>query len=423
MKKNFKFILRLSAISTVIPGITVACNNSKSTQKSNVNTADELKQKIESLSKNDQIKLISSLNLSVDEKADLIAKLNSGAGIVASLVWYMNSAEQRLASLQAYALATQAYDNLKTQNIDGFDYTKVNSDTGLVTNPDAGKAIPVVFMDIDETVFVNEYTETAVVLENDGRFIEDKKDAVDAKGNRRAVAGAINFINHVFENGGIVLFNSGIRQLEASVAGIKKNLIKAGVKPEYVHDWMFWCSGVEPISSVEGDTITYDKTPWRTAIEKFKNGTANSKATSKNQRMNAVSDNTTGWNFSEAQTGAGGAVVTKVVMKIGDDFNDFFDDAYKPEKKNSVNVEWSKKPEVENLFTDFKGTAKGVKVTREGKNDAILTGLDWNQVYVQVPGNAMYGGWTREYGYGAFTKLWAALKDIIANSQDNVESA
>lgn len=421
MSKKFKLLTGLLPV-TLSPIIVASCtnNSTEDQKKESVNLTDDQKKElilkqINELKKEDQLSLVKKLNLTADEKAEIIASLNSGAGLASAIVWYMKSTESRMASLQAYTLAKTAFDNLKKRaDVDNFDYTKVNKETGVVSNPDSGKAIPVVFMDIDETVFINEYSEVTLVTDKNGRFSETDKEAVDAKGQRRAIPGAIDFIKHVFDNGGIVLFNSGIRQLEASVNGIKKNLIAAGLPEKYVHDWMFWTAGVKPLK----DDNTFDTTPWRTAINGYKNGENLKRVTSKNQRMNAVSDNQeTGWDFSEAQTGAGNKIIAKVIMRIGDDFNDFYDDAYKSYKSNEKSTEFSKKEEVNALFTNPNG-AQGIKVALNGK-DYSIEKLNWYQFNVQVPGNSMYGGWSAEFSHGAFSDLWDALKEIKKESNDN----
>ncbi|WP_029906385.1 HAD family acid phosphatase [Mycoplasmopsis opalescens] len=431
MSKKLRFLITGLAPVTMIPALAISCKNDKQQQEQTPTqeqkiTLETLEAEVKKLSTEQKVKLIQSLNLTNEEKGKLIQAVNKGAGITSAIVWYMTSAEQRLAATQAYTLATVAFDNLKTKwaSQDNIDYGKVDKDSGKVSNPDSDKAVPVVFMDIDETVLVNEYSESNLVLNDNGKFVEEHKDAVDAKGNRRAVPGAIEFINHVFENGGIVMFNSGIRQLEASVKGIKANLIKLGVKQQYVQDWMFWCSGVDPVDK-EGKSP--DKTPWKTAIEKF-NDPANQnklkelgKVTSKNQRMNAVSENTEGWNFGASQEGSGDKVVTKVIMRVGDDFNDFYDDAYKHLKSNKANNDWLDQNEkAKKLFTDINGSM-GIIVK---KKDKVVTVTDatWHQFNVQVPGNAMYGGWTREHSYGAFDKLWEALQKIQKESKDATEA-
>nr|WP_272873013.1 HAD family acid phosphatase [Mycoplasma phocoeninasale] len=116
------------------------------------------------------------------------------------------------------------------------DYAALKQADGKVSNPADRKFVPVVFMDIDETVFINEYTQAWTITDNNGQFSETKKDSIDAIGNRKPIPGAIEFIKHVFEAGGIVMFNSGIRQLRPSIDGIKKNLIAAGLDAKYVHD-------------------------------------------------------------------------------------------------------------------------------------------------------------------------------------------
>ncbi|AIA29222.1 lipoprotein, acid phosphatase [Mycoplasmopsis californica] len=403
MNKNLKLILSTSTFFA-LPVFAISCQKES---KNNPKSLSELSKIINNLSNDEKVQLVSRLKISTDDKAKLIQQFNQGAGIASSIIWYMKSAEQRTASLQAYTLATQAFDNLKKKNTEGFDYSKVNKETGVVSNPESTKAIPVVFMDLDETVFINEYAEAYGVVKNNGVFSSSEKEKTDAEGKRKAVPGAIKFIQHVFDNGGIVLFNSNIDQKQHVIEGIKKNLEGAGLPKKYIHDWMFWCRGVVP-TDAEGKFS--DKTPWLTAFEAYKQNKKTQKV-SKNKRMNAVTDNIDGWDFSKSQQGAGNKVVGKVIMKIGDDYSDFFDDAYKPLENNSKTVEFSKKPEIETLFTNING-ADGVKVTGEGER-AKIEKLNWAQFNVQIPGNGMYGSWSKEYNNAQYMELWEALKEII----------
>lgn len=408
---NKELRLFLSAMPVIaLPVVAASCNTTN-----NKNDFSSLKEKIEKLSVEQKRELIDNLNLTKEEKSELIDKLNSGAGIAAAIVWYVTSAEQRAAAMQAYTLAKIAFDNIKKkeEKLRELDYTK--SKDGVVKNTEGDKAVPVVFMDIDETVFVNEYTESWMVYENNGVFSEEFKGEVDAKGNRKPVPGAIEFINHVFKNGGIVMFNSGIPQVKAPIEGIKKNLIKHGVKEEYVHDWMFWCSGVDTTAK---DGKYQDKSPWKTALE---NPNINKRVTSKNQRMNDVSDNEDGWNFKASDEKSGDKIRTKVIMKIGDDFNDFYDDAYKHLKPGD-NIKFIKDNNLDRLFTDIEfKNGKGVKVTvKDGQTK--VEELNWHQFNIQVPGNAMYGGWARPYKHGKFDEIWKALEKVFKNSQDNIQA-
>ncbi|TQC51313.1 hypothetical protein E1I18_03285 [Mycoplasmopsis mucosicanis] len=418
--KKLRYLLGAFAPLSLAPIATVACNQ----PVENKLTLEKLTQEVNKLTTDEKIQLVNSLTLSDDEKAKLINDINSGVGITASIIWYMTSAEQKVAALQAYTLATVAFDNLKKRgDTDKIDYSKVDKTTGAVKKAENGKAIPVVFMDIDETVFKNELSESDLVIKHKGKFLEDEKNKIDAVGNRNPVPGAIEFINHVFENGGIVLFNSGIPQLEDSIKGIMKNLIAKGVKKEYVHEWMFWCSGVQPVLK-DGK---FDKTPWKTAINEFKKYKSSDKAyntlkksTTKNQRMNAVSDNKDGWNFKASDANSDDGVVTKVIMRIGDDFGDFYDDAYKSKRNNTYSNEWLEKTEgAKDLFTKVEG-AQGIKVTKAAKSgeEAKVEKVAWHQFNVQVPGNAMYGSWASQYGHGSFKKLWDALVALNKDSKD-----
>ncbi|MGV2393176.1 UNVERIFIED_CONTAM: hypothetical protein O8I53_09555 [Campylobacter lari] len=133
---------------------------------------------------------------------------------------------------QSYVLAQAAFDNLKKTNTEKFDFSKNFNTEQKVVDAESGKSYPVVFMDIDETILANDYTEAEAILS--GGFEEAKKVAFDIKGIRREVPGAINFINYVHEHGGIVMFNSNMPQGKEIVEKTIQNLKTLGVK--FVND-------------------------------------------------------------------------------------------------------------------------------------------------------------------------------------------
>ncbi|MGP1451337.1 MAG: HAD family acid phosphatase [Metamycoplasmataceae bacterium] len=406
MKLNKRILFGGLALASVAPMISLsaACvNENKVEGKKEFTYQDFLtffQKKFPTLTDAQKQEFVDSLDtkniLTQQQKVEIIQKLNKNAGKIGSVVWFVKSAEAKVAQLQSYALAKAAFDNLIKNAENKFDLTKVNHTTGSVTNPENGKFIPAVFMDIDETVFANDYSEAKSM--RDG-FKPSDKEQYDIKGIRKAIPGAIDFINYVFEKGGQVFFNSNMNQKKEVIEGLKKNLERAGVKKQYIKDWMFWLKQVNPI---KGEN-SYDDAPWMQM-----NGRQN---ISKNTRMNAMSDNTEGWNFKKSDANSGDKVKLRVTMKIGDDFNDFYDDAYKylPMEERNKYIDTIKE-----LLTKVEGT-KGKRYDNKTKT---FTELEWQQFLVQTPSNAMYGGWEKQLNYGEYKTLWEQIEKIINDPKD-----
>ncbi|EFF41578.1 HAD family acid phosphatase [Mycoplasmopsis alligatoris] len=451
-----KFHKKLWLAGAILPAISalsvaaISCNTTKNVESADFDKladTDKVKfvnEKIEKLSKVQKAQLIDSLDiksvLSADEKAVLIDKLNKDAAQIGSVVWYIKSAESRIGREQDYAFAKVKFDNLiKDEKMKSMlDLAKVDSTTGKVSNPDNGKFIPVVFMDIDETVLSNDFTEANAMTV--GGFNPADKEKYDLKGIRKATPGAIAFINHVFEKGGVVMYNSDMSQSTAVRDAVKLNLEKAGIKKEYLKNWQFWMRGATPyvpkeatifdkyktMKSEEATKVTKDELKAVAKIEVTDKFEAKpwiswpntliaegiGKQFLKNMRMNAVSDNTVGWNFSDEKDGD--AVKLRVMMKIGDNFNDFFDEASKGKSNDErVALFESSEAKMKDLFLSPTG-AKGRKYTK-----GVWSDLEWNQSYVLISGNSEYGGWLEPFGFkNTYKNLWDEVKRIIADPKD-----
>ncbi|ADE19805.1 HAD family acid phosphatase [Mycoplasma crocodyli] len=446
MKLNKKLFLLGAMIPAVsaLSVVAVSCNNG--TDKKDATPAEVIEM-VKKLTNEDKNKLIHALDvkgiLTQDEAANLINTLNKDAAQIGSIVWYIKSAESRIGREQDYALAKIKFDNLIKDATSKWDLGKVEKTTGLVKNPDTDKFIPVVYMDIDETVLSNDFTESRAMTV--GGYKPADKENYDLKGVRKATPGAIAFINHVFDKGGVVMYNSDMNQPETVRKAVKENLIKAGVKKEYVQDWQFWMRGSVPykaadpekekkieewskmtpeqaakVTKEEISALTNDlkfgkefrKMPWigwPSSDMAYNIG----KLVFKNQRMNATSENTEGWDLGT--TGAD-KVKFRVAMKIGDNFNDFFDEASKKQSNDDrVALYESKDAAMKDLFLNPEGS-KGRKYDAETKK---WSDLEWKQSYQLITGNSEYGGWLDPYGYkNTYLELWKAIKEIIKDPKD-----
>ncbi|MCR8612868.1 MAG: hypothetical protein NC236_00075 [Mycoplasma sp.] len=308
---------------------------------------------------------------------------------VAGQAWVTDSAEFKAMGQTEFTAARLMFNQLKSQTM--FDDTKVDATTGVVSNPDQGKSIPVVFVDLDETILSNIAQENYGTISGNGYSPELFRNWSSA-GQAEKIQGAIDFINYVWEHGGVVMYNSDREMFDPSATvdnptgaareGTKKNLELLGVKPQYLQDWTFWMQGINP---------TADK-PWMTP--NVVNGEI--VHTNKETRMDTMNKKTTGYDLSGAKKpdgtaiASGNAVVLKTVMRMGDNIDDFNDLA----TRHTSNANRTK------VFNDhlkslFGSTESKGQIYTPGSNGAPGTWTDeaWNEGYVLIGGNTMYGGW------------------------------
>ncbi|QCZ36791.1 HAD family acid phosphatase [Mycoplasma nasistruthionis] len=437
MRKN-KWLLTLGGISAAVLPITAIAASCGTTQKASttgttVKTDAELtKEAFGKLNDTQKVQVLKELKLNTvltqDQIHELINDFNKDAGTFGSIVWYVKSVEALIAKEAAYKNAIVAFDKLKESNKETFDFSQNFNDAQKVDNVASGKSIPAIFMDIDETVLQNDLTESKAMLE--GGYTGDKKEEEDLKGRRFAVPGAVEFINHVQANGGLVFYNSDMNQSTAVRNAVKSNLKKLGIK--YVADFQFWMRGAMPYLATDEAAISdeatknkpdaelktlasslsftqnFRQTPWITWTNSKAAYRLGSKVY-KTDRMNGLDANTSGWNLGQADNNASGnAVVLKTMMRIGDNFNDFFDRASKS-KSNAERVALYRNTE---KFADL-FTVNGGDGLKYDENTKKLVKLGYKQAYVMVPGNAEYGGWNEPYKYGQIGEFYKAIKEIV----------
>uniref|UniRef100_UPI000482A6BC HAD family acid phosphatase n=1 Tax=Mycoplasma leonicaptivi TaxID=36742 RepID=UPI000482A6BC len=291
-------------------------------------------------------------------------------------IWNTVSAEKDAMSYTLYSSAMKQFDELVNNQSNVFEKDKVVVDAqGNVTikNTTEGKAIPVVFMDIDETV-LNNYSFQNWLVANQKTFTPALWDAFVQDKQARKIAGALEFIDHVWKNGGVVMFNSN-REQENQLAPTRENLVSEGLNANYLADWTFWMQGVD-LSNAK---------PW-TAIKKDVNGKR--VKTEKEERMNLV--NSKKWDLTTQGKNFGNSVALKTVMRVGDNFDDFNDisSAHKLNGERNQTLEDTKK-----LFGNFDVNVKGIKYEKDAQGNVVKSNEDWAESYVLIGGNASYGGW------------------------------
>ncbi|WGI36848.1 HAD family acid phosphatase [Mesomycoplasma lagogenitalium] len=316
-------------------------------------------------------------------------------------VWNTVSAEKDAMTINLYNAAKKQFDEMiKQTDILELDKVKVENDKVVVSNTSDNKSIPVVFMDIDETVLNNFAFQNYLVLNKDvynsknwNAFIQDKK-AIK-------IAGAIEFIKYVYSKGGVVMYNSN-REQENQLVPTRENLISEGLDAKYLPDWVFWMQGVD---------LSKTEAPWK-HIKKDSNGKRIK--SEKEERMNLVNEKT--WDLSE-YNGSGNKISFKTVMRVGDNFDDFNDIAsgkkLNPERNKVLN-------DTGKLFGNFDISVKGVKYKKNENGQVIKEDETWSESYVLIGGNSSYGGWESGlaqnfYGIGADKQVEALTNALKTN--------
>ncbi|UUD36802.1 5'-nucleotidase, lipoprotein e(P4) family [Mycoplasmopsis californica] len=448
MKSKILFLSGITASVLPLMPLAISCNPAE--QKSE-KTFDELtpseklkfiEEKFNKLDENDKKKFLNNSKalkelLTQDEIHTLIDELNKDAAQFGSIVWYIKSAESLIGKEQAFAYATKAFDELKANPTSKtvFDFSQNFNTAQKVDNPAPGLSIPVVFMDIDETVLQNDYTEAFGML--NGGYSGDMKETNDLKAKRFAVPGAVDFINHVQENGGLVIYQSDMNQSTAVVEAVKQNLKNVGVK--YVENFQFWMRGSMPYVAENETDISDEKTknlseaqlkelakktkfttdfspkPWRTWTNS-KAAYILGKLVYKTDRMQGTDSNTNGWDFSQEDSKSGDKVKTLTLMKIGDNFNDFFDRLSKGKANDERNKIYTENKKLQALFTTTNANALVAK--KDGESYILEEVTNRPNAYILIPGNSEYGGWLDPYGYkNTFKNLYEELKAILADKK------
>lgn len=291
---------------------------------------------------------------------------------LAGCVWYTGSAEMQAMAITEFNQAKVMFDKLKAQS--GFETDKVDKTTGVVSNTSNDKSVPVVFMDIDETIINNVAYQNYNIIHNKN-YSPDSFGKWVKSAQGREIPGAVSFINYVWDHGGVVMYNSDRLDFPWRDA-TRQNLIKLGINKKYLPDWTFWMQGINPST---------DK-PW--ANQKL----AESKMvkTKKETRMDSMNKKDT-YDLSgmpETQTSSRNAVSLKTIMRIGDNIDDFNDLATRG-KLNSERREVVK----DHIGKNFGTTNSLGEIYDPNGSPKKWIDESWNEGYVLMGGNCTYGGW------------------------------
>lgn len=354
MKKRKLLALGFASTIVTLPllSATISCTNDEEVK--------ELKAKIEQMEKAHAKELADQKALA---KEALNSKLNASSNL-----WNTLAPEKSAMGLTVYNLAKHAFDVMSKQEGIVTDKVVVNkegqSTTIEVQATNENEYIPVVFMDLDETVLNNMAYQNYLLINNETYNWTEWNNFVNSAVSTE-VKGAIEFIKYVYDHGGVVMFNSN-RQQKSHIEPSKTNLNKLGLDNAYMPEWIWWMKGTNASGSVAK--------PWTTSNGK----------SSKEERMNFVSSN-------KLEIEEGKSVSFRVVMKVGDDINDFNDnftkDASVVNDYKIVN-DLISNSEVGKLYGNLDINNKEQFYDVQTKQ---WVARDWSASYILIPGNASYG--------------------------------
>lgn len=360
------------------------------------------------------------------------------------------SAEKKASLLTQYNNAITQFDNIiKNQNNQPFldlnTIKAIPNPNGTyniqINKPQLNKYIPVVITDIDETLIDNTLFTIYNTLNNFSfnpklwhKWINATKSPI--------FEGVIKFVKHVWESGGVIIFNSNRNQGDYAgnftgdqTAKTRENLINYGYPIEFLDSYVWWMRGV--LTNEDKDIGQND-----TTIQKL---------FSKENRFNYINENPisfrtmkqlgikNGWKDINSNNFKN--INVKIIMKIGDDLNDFNDNLteFNPNFKNKDDKLFIRNLYLENeniklLFGNinpaiwFKQENKKliqysnttninnklqknnfvneIKTTTE-KNNFIL-----HQTYSLIGGNVQYGSWINSLNH-KYGNDFNSLKKLV----------
>lgn len=357
-----KWFIATSVLAT-LPLAAISCSKEYEKAIDNLNTI--INSQEEKLAKNQsEIEDLKKELQAAKKESEAASKLLDQASNISTNLWNSFSANKDVTSKQAYETAKRAFDEMIKQ--DSIDTSLVDTNGDKVTlKAKEGKYIPVVFMDLDETVLNNFKAQNYYLFNGGFNFEIFEKFVKEAIADE--VLGSIEFIKYVWSKGGVVMYNSN-RLQATSVEGSRRNLVKLGLDEKLLPDWTFWMDGVDLSHSA----------PWAKTTK------AKSK---KEERMNLV--NTKEWEID------GSKVKFRTIMRIGDDINDFNDNFTKGNAAENIKKE-VKDGDYGKLFGNTKLENKSIYFNPKTKT---WEKKDWAESYIFISGNAAYGGWIKQIGF------------------------
>lgn len=201
------------------------------------------------------ITLLISFNFLISCKNNKITDNNITAtineyGALYSVLWAI-SPERKAQLLTQYKLNIHLYNQIiakQNQFSDKDNKGKLNLNlvkwekNDLIINETSNdEFIPVVAVDLDETFLDNSPVLAASLLDK-RKFNHLNWDKWVKTQQAKIFAGVLNFVKHIYHNGGMIFFTSN-RLQNKHLEDTKKNLIKEGFPEELLNDALWWMDG------------------------------------------------------------------------------------------------------------------------------------------------------------------------------------
>ncbi|MFV8476009.1 HAD family acid phosphatase [Mycoplasma sp. VS403A] len=382
MNKIKSVLLSFAGVSAaVLPIVASSCNNTEDTDKIK-KLEDQVKALQADVQAKDTALTAAQAAAAANKKQadDLLSKRGMTQEITSDL-WNSFSSEKYVTGIQTYRLAKIAFDAMSAQT--NADLTKVKTSEATITvdATDGDKFVPVVWMDLDDTVLNNFLYQNWSVVTNQTEFSSSDWTKYVNTATAKEVAGAIEFIKYVWSKGGVVMFNSNRKQV-SEMAGTVKNLEILGLDKKYMPDWIWFMAGEN--KAQEGQTYNFEN--------------RNIKV-SKEERMTYVNKN--------KLTIGGNQVQFKSIVRIGDDISDFNDNF----TKRKIDGKFITAQQViDGLKSDattygklFANMDTKVKGTYFNPTTSKWEAEPQSESYVLVSGNESYGTWVRHLMDGGYS--------------------
>ncbi|MFV8472679.1 HAD family acid phosphatase [Mycoplasma sp. SH20] len=322
--------------------------------------------KVEELTK--EIEKIKADKAAVEGQLQAAVDRYNTVSLASSNAWNSISAEKEAMGREVYAEATRLFDKMVTQPNVALDKVNSKDEKVTVTATADNQFIPVVFMDLDETVLNNFAFQNYLVTHNTffspalwGDFVSQ---AISTE-----VAGAIDFIKHVWDKGGVVMFNSN-RDQGPQIQPSLDNLVKLGLDAKLMPDWIWWMQGMDKV-----DAKTFDQAHRNVRV-------------SKEERMHWINTHKLTIDNVQAQF--------KVVMRVGDDISDFNDNFSKLPNITNKEVVAALRNKQLNYGKLFGNDSLEVKSVYYDAAKKAWENEDFAASYVLIPGNTSYGSWVKQ---------------------------
>ncbi|WP_128008647.1 HAD family acid phosphatase [Mycoplasma sp. ATU-Cv-508] len=365
---------------------------------------------------------------------------------------WQTSAERRALIMTQYQNAKSQFKAALSKNKDLLDLEAIKIDNRLrpkISKPRDGLFIPLVVMDIDETILDNTLYQVYLALSQSQGFKAESWHKWTQAQKAPIYPGVIEFAKLVWNSGAMVAFVSNRRQgnfgTGDELVATRANLIKEGYPSGFLDSYLWWTMGSLPY----GETQQNEQSIAALKLKESRYEYINEHGLSSREPEELGLKKEQGWQ-DELKTPVKNLPV-QIIMRVGDDLNDFNDHLTKgghkishqlrhdylddldiaklfgqvsPRVKFEINYSQGKKMITKRMHPESHVNQIDNTLVRKGYVDRVAwmpknSPNIW-ETYLLMGGNSTYGGWLSSYqaehGKGtqgvrkALEKYWIAAK-------------